>query len=64
MKFKLQRRQEVSQIDNTAFPLKLREGKGGWVIMAESNSFDTLFSIYKGLCPQDQFRIIKVEARV
>ena len=63
MKYKLLRRSSLEQIDNVAFPTTVRNTTSAWTVMAQSNSYNVILSLFRSLGPRDQFEITEAEVR-
>lgn len=63
MKYKLLRRSSLEQIDNVAFPACVRSTTSAWTVMAQSNSYNVILSLFRSLGPRDQFKIAEAEVR-
>lgn len=61
MRYKLLRRSSLEQIDNVMFPASVRNPSGTWTVMAQSNSYDVILSLFISLGPRDQFKITEAE---
>ena len=61
MRYKLLRRSSLEQIDNVMFLASVRNPSGTWTVMAQSNSYDVILSLFRSLGPRDQFKITEAE---
>ena len=58
MKYKLMRRSYIDQIDDVQFTPSVRNLRGTWTVMAESNDYSTLYRVMIHLFPRDDFKIV------
>ncbi len=63
MRYKLLRRSDLEQIDSVRFSKLVRSTVSAWTVMAESNNYGVLLSLFKSLGPRDQFKITEQEVR-
>lgn len=61
MRYKLLRHSSLEKIDNVMFPASVRNPSSAWTVMAQSNSYNVILSLFRSLGPREQFKITEAE---